>query len=187
MFPIGIATIAAVLRKEQYPITFLDPENMDMNENDTIEKIKNEKPTVVGVSSVSANFPLAKAYLEAAKAHGAFTILGGNHASADNPESILKQFPCIDFVLFGEADYTVRELCAFIEQGRTDYEKIQGLAYRRGKEIKVNPKRPFIEQLDDLPQPVWDLVNMDKYNVSNFMWCGKGAAPLITSRGCPTF
>lgn len=187
MFPIGLATIAAVLRKNNFPITFLDPENMDMDEKDVIIKIKNEKPAVVGVSCVSANYNLAWEYLKAAKEIGAYTVLGGNHASSGDPKILLEQAKYVDFLLFGEADYTVLELCEFLEKKRTDYEHILGLAYRKGDKIYVNGRRPFIENIGDIPRPVWDLVDMDKYTVSKFIWRGKGAVPLMTSRGCPTF
>lgn len=185
MFPIGLATIAAVLRKDGFPIVFLDPENQNMALADVVSRIETEKPGVVGVSCVSANFEISLQYFEAAKKAGAFTLLGGNHASSGNPSDLLEKFPFIDFVLFGEADYTVLELCNFINSGRTDYEKIHGLAYRKVDKVFVNGARPFINDLDKLPSPVWDLVDMTKYHVSDFMWRGKGAVPLITSRGCP--
>lgn len=187
MFPIGLATIAAVLRKHSFPITFLDPENQEMSSAEVVEKIKREKPTVVGVSCVSANYNLALEYLKAAKEVGSYTVLGGNHASSGDPKTLLEQAPYVDFLLFGEADYTVLELCEFLEQKREDYKNILGLAYRKGGSVFVNDRRPFIENIDDIPQPVWDLVNMNKYTVSKFIWRGKGAVPLMTSRGCPTF
>lgn len=187
MFPIGVATIAAVLRKNNFPITFLDPENQDMTTEIVVKKIKEEKPAVVGVSCVSANYNLALEYLKAAKEVGAYTVLGGNHASSGDPKTLLEQAPYVDFLLFGEADYTVRELCECIEQKRIEYENILGLAYRKENKVYVNGRRPFIENIDEIPQPVWDLANMERYTVSNFMWRGKGAVPLITSRGCPTF
>lgn len=187
MFPIGVATIAAVLRKNNFPITFLDPENQDMTTEGVVKKIKEEKPTVVGVSCVSANYNLTLEYLKAAKEIGAYTVLGGNHASSGDPKKILEQASYVDFLLFGEADYTVLELCEFLEQKRSDFENILGLAYRKGTNVCVNGRRPFIDDIDKIPQPVWDLVDMNKYTVSNFMWRGRGAVPLMTSRGCPTF
>ena len=187
MFPIGLATIGGVLRDAGFHITFLDPENQNMTTKDVVVKIENEKPAVVGVSCVSANFSLASEYLKGAKHAGSLTILGGNHASAEDPKTLLQKNQFIDFVLFGEADYTVLELCNFLEAGRTDYENIAGLAYRKEGVACVNAKRAFIDNIDEIPQPVWDLVDMNKYSVSNFIWRGKGAVPLMTSRGCPTF
>lgn len=187
MFPVGLATIAGVLRQKGHTITFLDPENQHMTTAGVITKIEQEKPDVVGVSSVSANFTFAKDYLQAAKKAGAYTLLGGNHASSGQPASLLKQNSFLDFILLGEADETVVELCEFIKERKENYEHILGIAYRKGKGIHENPKRPFIENLDSIPRPVWDLVNIDTYNVSNFTWRGKGAIPLMTSRGCPTF
>lgn len=63
-----------------------------------------------------------------------------------------------------------------------ELERVKGLVWRNGNDIVVNPDRPFIRHLDDLPLPRHDLLPLDKYR-----------APLVrgpysfvvTSRGCP--
>ncbi|NLG48559.1 MAG: radical SAM protein, partial [Chloroflexi bacterium] len=60
--------------------------------------------------------------------------------------------------------------------------RIRGLVWRRGREVAINPERPFIRDLDDLPLPRHDLLPLKQY-----------CAPLVrgpyafvvTSRGCP--
>jgi len=59
---------------------------------------------------------------------------------------------------------------------------IRGLAWRRGDEIVINPDRPFIKDLDDLPLPRHDLLPLDCYRVPMI----KGPYSfVVTSRGCP--
>ncbi len=59
---------------------------------------------------------------------------------------------------------------------------IKGLVWRDGNEIVVNPDRPFIRNLDDLPLPRHDLLPLEMYRAplvrGNYAF-------VVTSRGCP--
>jgi len=59
---------------------------------------------------------------------------------------------------------------------------IAGLVWRRGDRIVVNPDRPFIADLDDLPLPRHDLLPLDQYRAP---LVGGPYAFVVTSRGCP--
>ncbi len=59
---------------------------------------------------------------------------------------------------------------------------IQGLVWRNGDGIVVNPDRPFIRHLDDLPLPRHDLLPLKKYRAP---LVGGPYAFVVTSRGCP--
>ncbi len=59
---------------------------------------------------------------------------------------------------------------------------IKGLVWRDSGEIVVNPDRPFIRHLDDLPLPRHDLLPLKKYRAPLV----RGPyAFVVTSRGCP--
>jgi anaerobic magnesium-protoporphyrin IX monomethyl ester cyclase len=65
---------------------------------------------------------------------------------------------------------------------RTMLEGIAGLAWRDGNEIVINPDRPFIPNLDDLPMPRHELLPLDKQRMPMM----KGPFTfIVTSRGCP--
>jgi radical SAM superfamily enzyme YgiQ (UPF0313 family) len=69
-----------------------------------------------------------------------------------------------------------------VQAGRTPYENILGLAWRNGSEIVINPDRPFIPNLDDLPIPRHELLPLDKQRMPMI----KGPFTfIVTSRGCP--
>lgn len=58
---------------------------------------------------------------------------------------------------------------------------IKGLVWRRGDEVAVNPDRPFIRDLNDLPIPLHHLLPLDKYRIPMV----KGPYTfIVTSRGC---
>jgi anaerobic magnesium-protoporphyrin IX monomethyl ester cyclase len=59
---------------------------------------------------------------------------------------------------------------------------IKGLAWRRAGEITINPDRPFIKDLDDLPIPLHALLPLKKYRMPMI----KGPYTfIVSSRGCP--
>lgn len=60
--------------------------------------------------------------------------------------------------------------------------RILGLAWRNGNEIVINPDRPFIPNLDDLPIPLHEMLPLDKQRMPMI----KGPFTfIVTSRGCP--
>jgi radical SAM superfamily enzyme YgiQ (UPF0313 family) len=124
-----------------------------------------------------------------AKALGATTIAFGTHVTPWTLET-MRPFPALDFILRGEPELTLRELVEMLEgrdQGRgqdlaSTLASILGLAWRNGAEIVVNPDRPFIPSLDDLPMPLHHLLPLDKQRMPMI----RGPFTfIVTSRGCP--
>ncbi len=69
-----------------------------------------------------------------------------------------------------------------VEDEESPYASILGLAWRRGDEIIINPDRPFIPDLNDLPIPHHELLPLDKQRMP--MIQGPFTF-IVTSRGCP--
>jgi len=143
-----------------------------------------------------------------AKARGAETIAFGTHVTP-MPRETLLAFPSLDYVLVGEPDLTIRDLIdhkegkidqrtpeiqklfdehdpdyhpSNNEDGTTKMEGIKGLAWRNCDSIEVNLPRPFIQNLDDMPMPMHELLPLDKYRMPLI----KGPFTfIVTSRGCP--
>jgi len=146
-----------------------------------------------------------------AKAVGAQTISFGTHITP-MPRETLRPFPSLDFGLRGEPDLTLRDLIDHLEgnqfkrpdfietlfskhdrtyrpmelpllaDGQPDLRAIRGLVWRRGPQVVVNPDRPFIADLDDLPMPLHHLLPFDRYRMPLL----KGPYTfIVTSRGCP--
>jgi len=59
-------------------------------------------------------------------------------------------------------------------------EKIDGIGYRKNGEIEINPLQNFIEDLDSIPHPARDLLDLDRYRMKK-----NRSTMIITSRGCP--
>jgi anaerobic magnesium-protoporphyrin IX monomethyl ester cyclase len=69
-----------------------------------------------------------------------------------------------------------------VQDAKNPAASILGLAWRRGQEIIINPDRPFIPNLDDLPIPAHEMLPLDKQRMPMM----KGPFTfIVTSRGCP--
>ncbi|KRQ87325.1 (Dimethylallyl)adenosine tRNA methylthiotransferase MiaB [Caloramator mitchellensis] len=96
-------------------------------------------------------------------------ILGGPEVSYD-PEDVLKQCSFIDYVIYGEGEETFRELLIHLRENK-DLLSVDGLAFLKNGEIKVNKPRKLIENLDIIPFPYENLPQRILYYEA--------------SRGCP--
>jgi len=104
-------------------------------------------------------------------------IAGGAHASCQ-PERILANSN-VDFVLIGEGEQSLPLLLDNLQKGITCPD-IEGLACRHNGAVRVIPRTRFIEDLDRLPLPARDLLDLDAYTIG-----GQRYTMLLTSRGCP--
>ncbi len=117
------------------------------------------------------------------------TVLSGLHPSARPVDSLMQ--PNTDFVVIGEAEYTMLELVEALEQRTTaDLKKVRGIGYIKNGETVITPPRPAIQDLDALPFPARHLLPMEEYfaAVKEVPPRGEIRKPwtmMITSRGCP--
>lgn len=116
-----------------------------------------------------------------AKSKGCRVITSSSDA-ADHYESYLKHGA--DYIAIGEAEQTVLELCNAIGSN-TSVDLIQGIAYLKDGLTVKTPKRNVIKDLDQLPPPAWDLLDIAPYKQ---MWLdnhGYFSLNFVTTRGCP--
>ena len=111
------------------------------------------------------------------------TVMVSSSDSTDHYEKYLHEG--VDFVMLGEAELTLKELVTHIESGGSSFENIQGIAYKANDEIKTTPKRPILRELDDLPQPAWDLIDIEPYRKIWIENHGYFSLNIATTRGCP--
>lgn len=177
--PFGIMSLAAFIRErgaevriEDYIIT---PYSLER-----VKKISADfSPRMVGATGVTMNIKRSLSILSDYKTElpGSITVLGGPHATFD-AENILRDNPHVDFIVRGEGELTLMELIEALESGR-DATGILGVSFRKDGAIVHNELRPFIEDINILPYPARDLVQLSKYKAIGF------AINMVTSRGCP--
>jgi anaerobic magnesium-protoporphyrin IX monomethyl ester cyclase len=121
--------------------------------------------------------------LAMARARGCTTVVAGSDAS-DDPELYLQAGA--DHVVIGEGELTLAELVAACSSGgRPAPGEIDGLCFRGGEGVvRTRPRRP-IRDLDALPLPAWDLVDVAAYRRLWRSRHGYHSMNVVTTRGCP--
>jgi radical SAM superfamily enzyme YgiQ (UPF0313 family) len=127
--------------------------------------------------------------IQVAKNSGAQVIISGSD-STDHYRDYLSKGA--DVVIFGEADETLTKLVngrwTIVDGVSTSDNQllanISGIAYKNGDEIMVNPRGQVLKDLDALPFPAWDLIDISPYKKA---WAKHGyfSINMATTRGCP--
>lgn len=97
-------------------------------------------------------------------------------------EKGFSQHPYLDFCINGEPEDTFREVLATLEGGRDNFDQIQGLIFRKGDVIQVNPGRPLQKDMDKIPFPARDLLKNERYRLPHN---GNSYTLINVGRGCP--
>jgi anaerobic magnesium-protoporphyrin IX monomethyl ester cyclase len=200
--PIGLMYLAAVLDKAGYQVEILDAFMADcapqkngdaisvgMPYNQIKEEIQKRKPDIVGIAgpfSCQIENSLIISDLTKQVDPKILTVVGGPHVTTV-PQGFLEEAKNVDVAVVGEGEFAMLEIAQYFE-GKKQLKDIKGIAYRQDGNVIVNPPRPFIENLDELPYPAYHLVDKEQY-LSNkkigYRSFQDRAISMITSRGCP--
>ena len=198
--PSSLVYLASVLRNHGHQVRILD---LSVAGAPTVDKMpylqrisqaaSDLGPDLIGFGCLfSGHFPDVLAFSEFCKERfpAVPIVTGGIHFTLHARE-ILIHCPSIDWIVLAEGEDSFVQLVAEVESGRRDLDRIDGLAFRRNGEVVVHPKTRFIEDLDRIPMPAYDLIRMEDYFVDTSDWTNpKGLAfqtsiPIVSSRSCP--
>lgn len=170
---LGLLYIASFVRskKPKSQIKILDYNMNKFSEEDLKKNLDEFKPDFVGISTTSIQFKNAvKVAQIIKKSCNATLVMGGVHPTHRPLEAI----EYCDIVVVGEGEQTFFEIV-----DERPLEDIKGILYKENGSVKQNAAREFIKDLNDLPTPAYDLVDLGKYNdVAGFLG-------IMCSRGCP--
>lgn len=111
------------------------------------------------------------------------TVIVSSSDATDHFEQYLAEGA--HYILLGEAEQTLTELVTALEEGRDDMIAIPGLAYKQQDAVIKTVRRNVIRELDTLPFPAWDLVDLAPYRRSWLKHKGYFSLNMATTRGCP--
>lgn len=189
--PLGTLYAASYLRQQGYAVSLFDAV-LAGSEEEWAAALDRCRPRFAVLFEDNFNYlskmcllrmrQAALAMIAMAKQRGCTVILCGADAT-DHPELYLSQGA--DFVLQGEGELTLVELLDTLTgKSNRPFPEIAGLAYQAGA-IRRNPRRPDIRDLDSLPFPAWDLVDVSRYRGIWRRRHGYFSMNMVTTRGCP--
>ena len=197
--PLGTMYAASYLRERGYDVALFDA-MLAESEEEWAQALDREHPRFAVIYEDNFNYlskmcllrmrAAAFTMIGMAVARGCTVIVGGSDASDQAAEYIAIG---ADFVLLGEGEVTLAELLDRLG-GRSKLSTlsppladIRGLAYREKDDgaIRLNPRRPDIKDVDGLPFPAWDLVDVPRYRQIWTRRHGFFSMNMVTTRGCP--
>lgn len=188
-----LATIqAAALLREQGHETALFDSNLIHSPREIIPDLDSKKPGYLIIYDDGFNY-LTKMCLTNMR-EAAFEMIGlakerniriivSSSDSTDHYEKYLGKGA--DFIVLGEGEQTLSELITSLETGEQAPENIAGIAFQKQEEIVKTPPRSVMRDLDTLPFPAWDLIDMEAYRSHWVAHHGYFSLNLATTRGCP--
>lgn len=183
---LGIGYLGAVLKKAGHQVKIIDSLSRRDSYFSLQRLIREEEPDIVGLTTMTICFQETIETIRKIKEVSDCTILiGGSHVTA-LPGISLKCTEA-DFALIGECESTIVELINRIERKEQDISDIPGICYENEEsKIVLNRGRKFIDNLDDIPFPLWEELDPNSYPPSPHggFFRRYPIAPIITSRGC---
>jgi anaerobic magnesium-protoporphyrin IX monomethyl ester cyclase len=185
--PLGIETLAPVLRKHGHEVRMFDTCHPNMKEPDVATALQEDPPEVVALSFLSTTtYPGVKSMARVVKSvlPNVPIITGGVFATM-NQERILKDCAEIDCVGVGEGEELLPDYLDHLDKPAS----VSGLIWRNGKEVVKNMPRPIIRDLNQFPYPDRTTLPIDyieslPLDVPAVLSLEKFCT-MQTSRGCP--
>lgn len=180
--PLSLALMAALLRNNKIYFKLLDATALNLKSEEICEWLTESKfnPDIIIYCTTTATILAdTESLLILKKKFCAKLIAFGAHLSGA-PKETLEKIPNIDIGIIGEPEYTILDLLN--KDNLEKLHEVDGIVWRNGKEINITKNRSWIEDLDRLPQPAWDLLPLEKYVLP---FINKKYLIVETSRGCP--
>jgi radical SAM superfamily enzyme YgiQ (UPF0313 family) len=175
--PDYLCTAAAAVEQAGHEIFFLDAQAKNMPTAAFLPRLREFKPDLIVTQTTT---PSIDADVESARlckeATGAFGVFVGSHVSAEPEDALRRANGAVDAIAIGEYDFTVRDLANGVSP-----KECLGIARLESGEFIMNPRRPLIENLDEIPFPAWRHIDVNDYHDAGKLF---PFLTLISGRGC---
>lgn len=177
--PTGLLYLTSFLRASDAvdaEVKVFDPAIKGLGVNSTINSISNWDFDVFGINMSTSVVEVSSEIISQVNRDDVLSVVGGIHPSLD-AEDALKRSRA-DVAVRDEGEVTFEELITKYQNNEL-FEDVAGISYWEDGQIQENTDRSFIPNLDAIPYPAWDAVNLEDYARE------RKIAHMVSSRGCP--
>jgi len=189
--PLGTLYAAAVMRENGYKVSLFDTMFVH-NPEEVAKEIEELKPGFFVLYDDGFNYltkmcltnmrEAAFTMIKLAKERGCVVIV----SSSDSTDHYVQYIgEGADFIIIGEGEQILLQLINAINKNEKDFSAIQGIAFNRHGQIIKTPARGVMKELDTLPMPAWDIIDMAPYRQMWQFSTGYFSMNMATTRGCP--
>jgi anaerobic magnesium-protoporphyrin IX monomethyl ester cyclase len=189
--PLATIGVAALMRDHGFAVSLFDTMFVERPE-EVIPLLESGRPELFVIYDDGFNYltkmcltnmrEAAFRMIHLAKQRGMRVIVSSSD-STDHFQQYLEEGA--DFVLLGEGEQTLLELATAIRDGQSEFESIAGLAWQKNGVAVRSFARKVMKDLDQLPLPAWDLVDIESYRKIWMRNHGYFSLNISTTRGCP--
>ena len=187
--PLGLLSIAAYLNQAGAGEVGVVDTSFLTSEQDFERALCAARPRLLGIHTVITTRRQSANMIGIAHAHGVPVVVGGPDASSSYTWYLERG---ADYAVIGEGEETSKELLQYVcRQGGDEVadlrgiDEIKGLAYRQDGRLRVNAARALFADLNGLPFPQWDLLDIPRYLELWRKANGYSSLHVLTARGCP--
>jgi anaerobic magnesium-protoporphyrin IX monomethyl ester cyclase len=190
--PAGLGILCSIAMQEGHEVALLD-----LNANrpipswkSVLEQIQVEKWDLIGIGGLSSMYEDIKKiiYLSRKSNPDALIVCGGGFITY-MPDKIMQFNPAIDIAVIGEGEEAFRDVLQTVNSN--NWKNVKGICYREDGKIIYTEPRPLIPNMDTIPYPAYELMDLESYfKYSGSMWYdgayqSKRRINFVTERGCP--
>ena len=191
--PLGSLYAASYARALGYDVALFDA-MLAQSEDEWAHALDTHKPKYAIIFEDNFNYlskmcllnmrQAAFKMIEMAQARGCVVIVNGSDATDHLGEYFARGS---DYMILGEGEITLEELLGKLERDeKREFSEIRGLVWKdENGNLQRSMKREFIRDLDRLPFPAWDLVDIARYQKIWRERHGYYSMNMVTTRGCP--
>ena len=163
--PYGIAQLAAIADKEGHHVQLFDANAWRPDDKTICAILKADDWDIIGLGGITTTYSWVKKALRYAKQYSPRSLrMVGGRLLTSMPRDLMELLPEIDIGVVGEAFLTLPEIMQKIDDKKTDWSSTLGIIWKdeRGQ-LHLNPPRPLVQDIDQLPYPTWDMLPMEIY------------------------
>ncbi len=187
--PLGTIYAASYIREQGHEVALFDS-NFSKGAQEVIPTLEQFKPEILVIYDDGFNY-LTKMCLtnmrlatfemiRIAKSKGIFVVVSSSD-STDHYTEYLKNGA--DIIIIGEAEESLNEIIQ-AKINNSNFSDLDGIVYLEPNGVTKSKARIVKKDLDELPFPAWDLVDIEKYK-SAWKKHGYFSINIATTRGCP--
>lgn len=171
--PMSIAYLAAILRDKGFSVGVYDANAFGHDKDTALQNIKKYSPDVIGSDTSLATFYNDATFLKEAKdLYGVYTFIFGPMVRIFSDE--IMALSNADVGIIGEPEANIINITNGFEE-QYSLSDVKGILYKAKDTVVKTSSELFVENLDSLPYPAWDVMPLEKY------WY----VTVQGSRGCP--
>lgn len=175
--------LAPFLKEDGHEVTYM--EGLFYSLEKMVEKLTEIDPAIIGITLTSVDWENSRWMLNELKKNfpDKLIVAGGIHPTLWK-EKCFDECSGIDVIVIGEGEHTMREIAACV-QNREPLDEISGLMFRKNDLLIETGSRAVTEDIDHLPFPSHELVDIKSYIPSPTFYKSLPHANIIGARGCP--